>query len=157
MGIQARPETNLKWDKFFLEVAKLYASMSKDPSTQVGAVAVNCDRIEVSHGFNGFPRRILDLPDRLANRETKYQYIVHAEVNLVGNAARTGRCLKGTAVYVYGLPPCPECTKLLIQCGVAIVCVDSTSVSGREDWQKRWDFSYELLMEAGIEVWMVTL
>ena len=44
-----------KWDIRFLEMAKLVASWSKDPSTQVGAVAVR-NRTVIAQGYNGFPR-----------------------------------------------------------------------------------------------------
>ena len=40
-----------KWDKRFLEMAKLVASWSKDPSTQVGAVAVR-NRTVIAQGYN---------------------------------------------------------------------------------------------------------
>ena len=43
-----------KWDKRFLEMAKLVASWSKDPSTQVGAVAVR-NRTVIAQGYNGLP------------------------------------------------------------------------------------------------------
>ena len=48
-----------KWDKRFLEMAKLVASWSKDPSTQVGAVAVR-NRTVIAQGYNGFPRGVDD-------------------------------------------------------------------------------------------------
>ena len=44
-----------KWDIRFLEMAKLVASWSKDPSTQVGCVAVR-NRNVIAQGYNGFPR-----------------------------------------------------------------------------------------------------
>ena len=50
-----------KWDLRFVNLAEEVAGWSKDPSTQVGAVAVN-DRIGtvVAQGYNGFPRGIQD-------------------------------------------------------------------------------------------------
>ena len=49
-----------KWDIRFLEMAKLVASWSKDPSTQVGAIAVR-NRTVIAQGYNGFPRGVDDL------------------------------------------------------------------------------------------------
>ena len=48
-----------KWDIRFLEMAKLVASWSKDPSTQVGAIAVR-NRTVIAQGYNGFPRGVDD-------------------------------------------------------------------------------------------------
>ena len=50
-----------KWDIRFLEMAKLVASWSKDPSTQVGAIAVR-NRTVIAQGYNGFPRGMGDEP-----------------------------------------------------------------------------------------------
>ena len=70
---------NKKWDLRFIELAKHISGWSKDPSTKVGCVVVGEDREIRSTGFNGFPRGIDDNPERLANRETKYPLICHAE------------------------------------------------------------------------------
>jgi len=42
-----------KWDKRFLRIAKEVASWSKDPRSQVGAIAVQSRRI-VATGYNDF-------------------------------------------------------------------------------------------------------
>jgi dCMP deaminase len=47
--------------------------------------------------------------------ETKYPYVVHAELNAILN--RGGRDLKDSRVYV-ALFPCNECAKAIIQSGV---------------------------------------
>ena len=47
--------------------------------------------------------------------ETKYPYVVHAELNAVLNA--NGRDLRGSKLYV-ALFPCNECAKAIIQSGV---------------------------------------
>ena len=105
-----------KWDIRFLEMAKLISTWSKDPSTQVGAVAVR-NRTVIAQGYNGFPRGIDD-NDRLDNRTVKYMYIVHSEMNAIYNAAENGVSLKGSTIYTVGLPVCHDCAKGLIQVGV---------------------------------------
>ena len=51
-----------KWDMRFLQLAKLVASWSKDPSTKCGAVIVEPDTHKVyGLGYNGFPSA---MPDR---------------------------------------------------------------------------------------------
>jgi deoxycytidylate deaminase len=63
---------------------------SKDPSTQVGACIVDTRKRIVGIGYNGFPAGCSDdiLPwARTADDEldTKYPYVVHAEVNAILN------------------------------------------------------------------------
>ena len=124
-----------KWDIRFLEMAKLVASWSKDPSTQVGAIAVR-NRTVIAQGYNGFPRGISDDSYRYEHKQLKYKMIVHAEMNLIYNAADNGVCLKDSTVYVVGLPACGECAKGLIQVGVKRVVMPE-----REHLDDKWAVS----------------
>lgn len=110
-----------KWDLRFLNIAKEVSTWSKDPSTVVGAVAVGANRNILSTGYNGFPRGIKDLTCRLVDRETKYKYVVHAELNCIYNALYNEVSLKNSTMYVYGLPICAECAKGVIQAGITRV------------------------------------
>jgi len=108
----------ISWDEYFMEIAKLSAKRSKDPSTQVGACIVNDDNKIVGIGYNGFPNGIND--DELSwSREgnyldTKYPYVCHAELNAIMNCTLIP---KGSTIYVT-LFPCNECAKLIIQAGI---------------------------------------
>ena len=66
----------------------------------------------------------------------KYKMIVHAEMNLIYNAADNGVSLKGSTVYVVGLPACRDCAKGLIQVGVERVVMPM-----REDLDDKWSVS----------------
>ena len=109
----------ISWDEYFMGVAMLAARRSKDPSTQVGACIVSDDNIIISTGYNGMPKGCSD--DEFpwersgAENETKYPYVVHAELNAILNA--NGRDLRGSRLYV-ALFPCNECAKAIIQSGV---------------------------------------
>ena len=107
----------ISWDEYFMGVAKLAARRSKDPSTQVGACIVSPDDIIISTGYNGMPKGCSDdeFPWDREGAETKYPYVVHAELNAILNA--NGRDLRGSRVYV-ALFPCNECAKAIIQSGV---------------------------------------
>ena len=112
-------EGYISWDEYFMGVAVLAAQRSKDPSTQVGACIVDNDKRIISTGYNGFPHGCSD-DDFPWNRdkskgETKYQFVVHAELNAILNAG--GRPLFGSTVYV-ALFPCNECAKAIIQAGI---------------------------------------
>ncbi len=107
----------ISWDEYFMGVAKLAAHRSKDPSTQVGACIVSQDDIIISTGYNGMPKGCSDdeFPWDREGAETKYPYVVHAELNAILNA--NGRDLRGSRLYV-ALFPCNECAKAIIQAGV---------------------------------------
>ena len=104
--------------KKFMAIAREVAQLSKDPSTKVGAVAINDTGAILSVGYNGFPRGVNDDPDRYANREIKLALISHAEQNLVAQAAYVGVSLFGCTVVIYGMHPCSSCAKSLIQAGI---------------------------------------
>ena len=82
----------LRWDRHFLDLALQHARISKDPSTQVGSIIVGPDLEFLSAGANGFPRGILDTPQRLNDRDTKLKIVVHAEVNYPGLKPGAWRC-----------------------------------------------------------------
>lgn len=145
------------WDKRFVSLAELIASWSKDPSTKVGAVAVNAKRQILSTGYNGFPRGFDDSPERYADREIKYKYVLHAEQNLISNAAANGVSLMDSSVYVVGMPPCSRCALELIQTDISKIYVPEKYVKpnlqeGQHNWTESWAFSIELFNEAGVDV-----
>ncbi len=110
----------LKWDEYFMGIASLSALRSKDPNTCVGACIVSQDNKILSVGYNGMPKGCDDdeFPwDREGGTlDTKYVYVCHAELNAILNY--TGTDLRGAKVYTT-LFPCNECTKALIQAGIA--------------------------------------
>ena len=108
----------ISWDEYFMGVALLAAKRSKDPNTQVGACIVNKNKRILSTGYNGFPYGCSD--DTFSwdrdGADTKYKYVVHAELNAILNAG--GRDLTGSRLYV-DLFPCNECAKAIIQSGIS--------------------------------------
>ena len=124
-------ENYISWDEYFMGVAMLAARRSKDPNTQVGACIVSQDNIIISTGYNGMPKGCSDdeFPwDRTGeDTNTKYPYVVHAELNAILNA--NGRDLRGSRLYV-ALFPCNECAKAIIQSGVKEVLYLSDKYGG---------------------------
>lgn len=100
-----------------MNIAKEFSTWSKDPSTQIGAIAVRDNNL-LAQGYNGLPKGMPDTDEYLADREKKYEYIIHAEENLILNAAKNGVSLNGSTVYVYGLAPCSRCAGKLVTAGV---------------------------------------
>ena len=119
----------ISWDEYFMGVAKLAARRSKDPNTQVGACIVSPENIIISTGYNGMPKGCSDdeFPWDREGAETKYPYVVHAELNAILNA--NGRDLRSSRVYV-ALFPCNECAKAIIQSGVKEVVYLSDKYTG---------------------------
>lgn len=112
----------ISWDQYFMGVALLAAMRSKDPNTQVGACIVDGANHILSTGYNGFPNGCSD--DEFpwgregAMLESKYPFVVHAELNAILNAR--GKDLTGSRIYV-ALFPCNECAKAIIQAGISEV------------------------------------
>lgn len=141
-----------KWDSRYLEMAKLVASWSKDPSRKIGAVAIGKKGQVLSQGYNGFPRGIEDSHYRYNNREEKYRYVVHAEMNCIYNAGWNGVSLNGSTVYIDGLPCCHECAKGLIQVGVkrVIARYEDEQVTPIK-WAQSELITKQLFTEAGVK------
>lgn len=108
----------LSWDEYFMGIAFLSGMRSKDPSTQVGACIIDEDRKIIGIGYNGFPIGSSD--DSMPwNKDgdflnTKYPYVVHAELNAILNSIKS---LKNCIIYVTHFP-CNECAKAIVQSGI---------------------------------------
>tara|TARA_X000000950_G_scaffold289508_1_gene414490 strand:+ start:8192 stop:8635 length:444 start_codon:yes stop_codon:yes gene_type:complete len=137
-----------KWDDRFLDIAREISTWSKDPSRKIGAIAVR-DRKILATGYNGFPKGIEDTPSRLNIREIKYQYVVHAEMNCIYNAAENGVSLRDSTLYIFGLPVCGDCALGIIQSGIKRVVAHSIGTPDR--WKEAIGKTNEVFEEAGIQ------
>ncbi|MCK9576315.1 MAG: dCMP deaminase family protein [Clostridia bacterium] len=137
------------WEEYFMGIAILSSKRSKDPSTQVGACIVDKDNRIVSMGYNGFPKGCSDNEYPWGKEgnplDTKYMYVVHAELNAILNAR--GKNLEGTALYVT-LFPCNECTKAVIQSGIERVVYLDNKHEGTDSVIA----SKRMLLSAGVHV-----
>lgn len=138
----------ITWDEYFMGLAHLSALRSKDPNTQVGACIVDTDNKVVSIGYNGMPRGCNDA-DFPWEREggfldTKYAFVVHAELNAILNSPRP---VKDCTLYV-SLFPCNECAKAIIQSGIRKIIYESDKYNGTEGNVA----SKKMLQEAGVEL-----
>ena len=140
-----------EWDVWFMEQVYLVAKKSKDPSTKIGAVLVR-DKHIISSGYNGFPTGVSDKKDRYANRELKYEFVVHAEDNAILSAARFGISTLGTTLYTQWTPCC-ECSKSIIQGGIKEIAVHKQWGEMRYSrWAESCKISKIMLKEAGIHI-----
>lgn len=100
----------------FIEIARVIAKKSKDPSTKVGAVIVDSENRIVSTGYNGFVSKN-DEKYMTFERPMKYHLTIHAEMNALLFAKQD---LTGKIMYVTH-SPCSECLKHILQCRVRTV------------------------------------
>lgn len=132
MGIEVRPwdklpvETEQKsrtprWTEYLMGFAHHAAKMSKDLSTKVGCAVIGPNNEVRATGYNGLPRRVKDLPERL-ERPAKYLWTSHAEENAVAHAARIGVSLEGCVMFVTH-HPCSRCARSIIQSGIKEVVI----------------------------------
>jgi len=133
----------------FMPLVYAVASMSKDPSTKVGALALDANLNVQVTGYNGFPRGVADTEERLCNRETKLSFTSHAEANVVAQAAYLGVSLRVSTVLVSSLFPCVECSKLIAQAGVRRVIAPRIK-EGR--WKESNELARTIFQECGVEV-----
>jgi dCMP deaminase len=137
-----------KWDRRFLFLAKFWAEQcSRDPSTRVGAVIAQADQRIVSLGFNGFPIGVEDYPERYSDREVKYKFVCHAEINAC--ISGQGKITKDCTLYVWPLFPCNECAKAIIQFGIKRVVYPQDS--DNERWLDSTAIAQTMFTEAGVK------
>ena len=141
--------TSKKWDLRYLDLAKHISTWSKDPSTKIGAIAIGKNGQVLSQGYNGFPRGVIDSTERLNDREKKLARVVHAEMNVIYNASANGVTLKGSTLYVHGLPCCSDCAKGVIQCGFKRVVMPKQVQTDR--WKESWNKAKEMFRESGVQ------
>lgn len=120
-----------KWDVFYLKMAQLVATMSKDPSTQTGAVIVRPNRSLCSTGFNGFPQTMEDKPEWYANRDEKYSRVVHCEVNAVVFSREP---VNGYTLYTWPFASCDRCCVQMLQAGITRFVFPEPSADALTRW-----------------------
>ena len=103
----------------YFKIAESVSKLSPDKETQVGCVLINPATGKNLTSYNGFIKKGPDskLP---ATRPQKYQYIIHAEINAVCQAACSGEDISGY-ICICTLSPCINCLRVLWQCGIRTI------------------------------------
>lgn len=130
------PRNTKPKDQYYLELADLVSTQSKDPSTQCGAVIVSSDGYPLGYGYNGTPRRIKD-SEISWERPGKYKFIIHSEENAINHSDRAK--LPGSTIYVNNRP-CPGCMLRIVNAGITRVVFfdrqikDNNSSLNNQSW-----------------------
>jgi len=113
-----------KFDRAYLKMAQEWAQLSYCKRKQVGALVVK-DRMIISDGYNGTPSGSENQCEDCQG-ETHW-YVLHAEANAILKLASSTQSAKGATLYIT-LSPCRECSKLVLQAGIArVVYIDAYS------------------------------
>lgn len=108
--------------KYYHTRALATASASPDLSTKVGALLIHGESgAVICEGYNGFIRGAPD-DDLPKTRPDKYDYIIHAETNLLCNAVRHG-ISSNNCVLFCTISPCIKCMRMLYQAGIKEIYV----------------------------------
>jgi len=133
-----------KWDKRFMDQAKLYAQWSKDPKHKLGAVIVDENHFLISAGYNGLPR---GLEDKDMPKEVKQLRTIHAELNAILNSNKS---MQGATIYVYPYSPCAQCAAAIIQKGIKRVVFNGLS-NTLSTWGLSQAEALIMFQEAGVK------
>ena len=118
------------WDEYFMKAAFLISERSTCLRRRVGAVLVK-DKQILATGYNGAPRNIehcdvtgclrqeLNIPSGQRHEICRG---LHAEQNVILQAACHGISTKGSILYITNVP-CSICAKMIINAGIKEVVV----------------------------------
>ena len=141
------------WDEYFVKMARLASTRSKDPSTHIGAVIVGPNNEVLSTGYNNFVRGINDNVPERSERPEKYFWFEHAERNAIYNAARQGIRLEGSRIFLSCWIPCTDCARAIIQSGIKeIVLGTKIEDPSRSKWIEEGKRSQQMCDEAGVAI-----
>ena len=124
--LHARPS----WDEYFLQVADLVSKRATCLRRRVGAVLVKDKKI-LATGYNGAPSGLVHCFDIGCIREKmkipsgeRHELCrgLHAEQNVILQAALYGTSTKGSILYLTN-QPCVICAKMLINAGISEIVI----------------------------------
>jgi len=102
------------WHNHWMTVAHITSLLSRDPSTQVGAVITSKNNKQCSLGYNGPPSGFDDSKEDWDDRSIKMEMVIHAEENALLNCPFDKQ---GCKIYVTH-KPCHRCLIRIYQAGI---------------------------------------
>lgn len=111
---------NSKLVQYFMDVAKLTASLSYAKRLKVGAIIVKDNRI-TSIGYNGTPTGWdNNCEHEVDGKLTTKDEVIHAEENCILKLARDGESGKNSTIFITHAP-CINCSRLIYNAGITKV------------------------------------
>ncbi len=108
-------QKQIKLDKAYLEIAKVWSKLSYCKRAQVGSIIVKNNMI-ISDGYNGTVSKVNSNCCEDSEGNTEW-FVLHAEANAILKCAKHGQSCDGATLY-QTLSPCKECSKLILQAGI---------------------------------------
>ena len=113
--------SQLKLDKTYLEMAQIWAQLSKAERKKVGCLIVKDGSI-ISDGYNGTPSGFENSCEYNPNPNLFHKLItkpevLHAESNAITKLSKSTQSSEGSTMYIT-ISPCLDCSKLIIQSGI---------------------------------------
>ena len=138
----------LQIDITYMKMAIIWSNLSHAIRKKVGALIVKNNTI-IADGFNGTPsgfeneceEAVYDETGNFVEYRTKW-YVLHAESNALAKLAKSTQSCDGATLYIT-YSPCKECSKLILQSGIARVVYYE---------EYRDTLGLDFLRKAGIEV-----
>lgn len=137
-------------DKELMRLAlEIAAEESPDPSSQNSAMLVDPETNEMlTVEVNRFPNEVDDLDERW-ERPQKYDFVEHAERNVIYRAAKLGIKTDGMKMIVPWFA-CSDCARAIISAGIThVVGIRETTTHDR--WEDSINVANVMLREAGIK------
>lgn len=136
-----------------LETARLIAGNSPDPSTKVGATIINSQGLVCGVGFNCLKPGIKESAAVWSDRAVKLVSVIHAETSAIIDAVTRSGGSRGCAMYVYGLPPCADCARQIINAGIVRVVYKYAKPAHalNKEWRVSCMVALRMLRGAGIK------
>lgn len=121
---------------------------SQDPSTQLGAILLPIGNYGL-YGANRFPPNITPTGIHI-QRPNKYQYIEHAERNVIFAAARGGVITQGATLYCPWFA-CPDCARAIVLAGIKRVVGHKQMMDKTTDrWKQAIEIGNKILDAGGV-------
>jgi len=138
------------WDEYFMQVAHLVKNRSTCLRRKVGAVLIK-DKQVLATGYNGAPMGVKHCSETTCLRKKlkipsgeRHEICrgLHAEQNVLLQAARHGVPVKDSVLYITNVP-CSICAKMIINAGIRTVVFSDNYPD---------DMTKELLEEAKVKL-----
>jgi len=131
-------------DRTYLEMAKVWAQLSKATRKKVGCLIVKDGQI-ISDGYNGTPKGYDNkcetvnekFLDKAENKLQTKREVLHAESNALMKLAKSTNSSKDSTIYLT-MSPCFDCAKLIIQAEVErVVCSEQYRITDGVDFLRK--------------------
>lgn len=134
----------------FMAMAEEFAKESPDSQTKVGAVLISPTGRQIASGFNGFLR---GAPDHIlpTERPNKYEYMQHAERNLLYNCLDEGISTRDCTI-ICTLSPCVDCLRAAYQAGIKTIIYADLYFDSTEFYKELPDVKVEIEEKADYTV-----